>query len=205
VSLREVFARALIPLPPLKMNYTAASAVTVPVPWGCAGCLMVRKRLFDELGGWDESFFLDLEDMDLCWRAWLRGWPTVFVPGARLNHRWGASGDKALFAAKSAEIRKQLRGTDFSHFVSQQRNHLRFAVKVLDPVSVLALIAIKIVALVARLPRHPRVAFATARALAAFIGDIPAGIAERRRISRTSLCTSRMLIERFKVRANDVA
>jgi GT2 family glycosyltransferase len=204
-SLRETFSRALIPLPPLKMNYTVEATETIAVPWGCAGCLMVRKRLFDEIGGWDESFFIDMEDMDLCWRAWLRGWPTVFVPEARLNHRWGASNDEQLFAAKSVEIRKRLRRRDFARIVRQQRNHLRFAVKVLDPLSVCALLAIKVVALVARLPRHPAVALAMARALGAFIGDMPAGVAARRRIARTSTCTSRALIQRFRGHADDHA
>ena len=48
--------------------------------------MLVRRSLFLELGGFDETFFMEWEDLDLCWRAWLRGWPT------RLRARPRASG-----------------------------------------------------------------------------------------------------------------
>ena len=46
--------------------------------------MLVRRSLFLELGGFDETFFMEWEDLDLCWRAWLRGRPTVYVPDARV-------------------------------------------------------------------------------------------------------------------------
>lgn len=58
-------------------------------PWGCASNLMVRKWMFEELGGFDPTFFLDYEDLDLCWRAWMRGWGTVFVPRSLTYHDVG--------------------------------------------------------------------------------------------------------------------
>jgi GT2 family glycosyltransferase len=196
-SAREMFSRTMIPVPPLKMNYTADSSSVVPVPWGSAGSLMVRRRLFDALGGWDESFFIDMEDVDLCWRAWLRGWPTVYVPNARLNHKWGASNDDQLLAAKTESVRRQLTRRDFDRLVRQQRNHLRFALKVLDASSVLVLIGMKLVRLGAVAPRYPRVALATAVALAKFIGDIPVSLSARRRIAKTATSSSRAIIQRF--------
>ena len=47
---------------------TPASPVYVP---GCA--LMTRAALFHELGGFDERFFMFVEDVDFCWRVLLRG------------------------------------------------------------------------------------------------------------------------------------
>ena len=35
--------------------------------------MLVRRELLLELGGFDETFFMEWEDLDLCWRAWLRG------------------------------------------------------------------------------------------------------------------------------------
>ncbi len=198
-SLREALSSAVIPLPPLKMNYTAPAARNIAVPWGCAGCLMVRRSPFEEIGGWDESFFIDMEDVDLCWRAWLRGWPTVFVPAARLNHKVGASNDEPLRAAKAAPVRKHISRRDFARLIRQQRNHLRFALKVLDPRSIAALIAMKLVRCAALAVRHPRVAMATIVALSKFVADLPDGLAERRRIAGASTCSSRSLIERFVV------
>ena len=49
-------------------------------------CLMMRKALFMELGGLDESFAVSLNDVDLCIRAWKAGYVNVFTPFAELYH-----------------------------------------------------------------------------------------------------------------------
>ena len=49
-------------------------------------CLMMRKALFDELGGLDENFAVSLNDVDLCVRAWKAGYVNVFTPFAELYH-----------------------------------------------------------------------------------------------------------------------
>ena len=59
--------------------------------FGCAANLMVRREMFEALGGWDPRYAVGWEDLDLCWRAWLRGWRTVYVPEAACWHRVGAS------------------------------------------------------------------------------------------------------------------
>jgi GT2 family glycosyltransferase len=53
---------------------------------------LFRRDRFLELGGYDESFFLYFEDIDLAYRALLRGWRAVMVPDARVDHDLGASG-----------------------------------------------------------------------------------------------------------------
>ena len=49
-------------------------------------CLMMRKSLFEQLGGLDESFAVSLNDVDLCIRAWKAGCVNVFTPFAELYH-----------------------------------------------------------------------------------------------------------------------
>lgn len=49
-------------------------------------CLMMRRSLFEELGGLDESFAVSLNDVDLCIRAWKAGYLNVFTPFAELYH-----------------------------------------------------------------------------------------------------------------------
>lgn len=49
-------------------------------------CLMIRKALYEELGGLDESFKVSLNDVDLCIRAWKTGHINVFTPFAELYH-----------------------------------------------------------------------------------------------------------------------
>jgi GT2 family glycosyltransferase len=56
-----------------------------------AACMMVRKTIFDKLGGFDERLPLGYEDVDICWRGWLRGQKTIYIPSAVCWHRIGAS------------------------------------------------------------------------------------------------------------------
>jgi GT2 family glycosyltransferase len=59
--------------------------------------LLVRRTAFEEVGGFDESFFLYAEESDLAARFRRRGWRILFEPAARVVHRGGASGGDALF------------------------------------------------------------------------------------------------------------
>jgi len=48
--------------------------------------LLVRRSVWDELGGLAEPFFLYVDDVDLAWRARLAGWDVRFQPRARVRH-----------------------------------------------------------------------------------------------------------------------
>jgi len=61
------------------------------IPFACAGAVMIDAAVYRELGGWDDSFFLDYEDIDLFLRAWQRGWSCVTVPEARVFHAVGSA------------------------------------------------------------------------------------------------------------------
>jgi GT2 family glycosyltransferase len=56
-----------------------------------AANILVRRNLFDALGGWDPGYPLCYEDIDLGMQAWSRGWPTIYVPSAVSWHHVGAS------------------------------------------------------------------------------------------------------------------
>ena len=75
-------------------NLPLASGELVPFP--CAGAFLIHRDVFNELGGWDTSFFLDDEDIDLFIRAWQRGWLCVTVPEAKVYHAVGASNELHL-------------------------------------------------------------------------------------------------------------
>ena len=65
---------------------------------GCGAALLLRRELIDELGGFDERFFMYYEDLDLAWRARLRGWGFVYVPGSVVRHiHCGSSGEWSPF------------------------------------------------------------------------------------------------------------
>ena len=58
------------------------------VPWATGGCLLVRRECFDQLGGFDERFFLYYEDVDFCRRAREQGWSVWYDPAVRVTHHW---------------------------------------------------------------------------------------------------------------------
>ena len=62
------------------------------VDWATGAVLLVSRRCHEELGGWDERFFLYSEETDLSLRARDRGWLTVYEPDATAEHVGSASG-----------------------------------------------------------------------------------------------------------------
>jgi GT2 family glycosyltransferase len=69
-----------------------ADSQVVEVFGASAGAALYRRSLFDDVGGFDETFFAYLEDVDLAWRARWRGWRAVHVPQARVYHAHSATG-----------------------------------------------------------------------------------------------------------------
>lgn len=63
-----------------------------PVFMASAACMLARRTMFEKLGGFDDRLPLGYEDVEICWRAWLHGWKTVYVPNAICWHRIGSSG-----------------------------------------------------------------------------------------------------------------
>ena len=48
--------------------------------------LAIRRELFERVKGFDEDFFLDYDDIDLCWRVWLAGSKVMFEPRSVVFH-----------------------------------------------------------------------------------------------------------------------
>ncbi|MDQ6783457.1 MAG: glycosyltransferase family 2 protein [Actinomycetota bacterium] len=61
------------------------------VDWVSGACLLVRRRAWEDLGGFDPSYFMYLEDVDLCWRAHRAGWDVGYEPAAEVTHAQGIS------------------------------------------------------------------------------------------------------------------
>jgi len=57
----------------------------------CGGAVLLKRRYLDEVGTFDERFFMYYEDTDLSWRGQLRGWRYVYEPGALVRHHHAQS------------------------------------------------------------------------------------------------------------------
>jgi len=63
---------------------------------GCGAAVSYRREMLEEVGVFEEKFFMYCEDVDLSWRAQLAGWKCVYVPQAVLYHHHGATSGGTL-------------------------------------------------------------------------------------------------------------
>ena len=59
--------------------------------WVSGAMLFLRRAAVDSVGGWDERYFMYMEDVDLCWRLRRMGWRIAYEPGGEAVHVQGAS------------------------------------------------------------------------------------------------------------------
>ncbi len=57
-----------------------------PIFAACGANLLIRRSLIDEIGAFDERFFMYYEDTDLSWRARLSGWDIIYASDAVIRH-----------------------------------------------------------------------------------------------------------------------
>jgi GT2 family glycosyltransferase len=60
--------------------------------FACGGAMLIRRRVYLEVGGFDDDFIAYFEDVDLGWRLWLMGFRVLHAPGAVAYHRLHATG-----------------------------------------------------------------------------------------------------------------
>jgi GT2 family glycosyltransferase len=59
--------------------------------WASGACFFIRKKVYRELGGFDEDFFAHQEEIDLCWRAWNDNYKARFCFQSVIYHVGGAT------------------------------------------------------------------------------------------------------------------
>jgi GT2 family glycosyltransferase len=59
-----------------------------PIASASGAAILLRREVWDALGGFTEPFFAYLEDADLSLRCWQRGWQVVYVPSAVVLHHY---------------------------------------------------------------------------------------------------------------------
>jgi GT2 family glycosyltransferase len=93
-SWRQAFLGLLHPAGRRSSEYRArnwALAERGVVDWVTGACVLVRTDAFRAVGGFDEGFFLYVEEVDLCWRLRRAGWKVLYEPKARVLHRGAVS------------------------------------------------------------------------------------------------------------------
>jgi GT2 family glycosyltransferase len=121
-----------------------------------AAAMMIRREAFDDVGGFDESFFPAwYEDVDFCFRLRSAGWEIYFAPRARFIHAGGYSakalGPKAFAAAF-------------------YRNQLRYAQKHFGRGATAAVRTSMVIGMTARMLVQPRAAGACSEVISGALG-----------------------------------
>jgi N-acetylglucosaminyl-diphospho-decaprenol L-rhamnosyltransferase len=61
------------------------------VDWVSGAAMWLRRSAVTSVGGWDDGFFMYMEDVDLCWRLRRLGWRVAYEPAGHATHVQGAS------------------------------------------------------------------------------------------------------------------
>ena len=57
-----------------------------PIFAACGANILIRREMLEEIGGFDDRFFMYYEDTDLSWRAWASGWKVFYTNEAIIRH-----------------------------------------------------------------------------------------------------------------------
>lgn len=61
---------------------------TMPVDWVLGAAMVVRQEVIDQIGSFDERYFMYLEDSDWCRTMWNHGWPVYYVHDIIITHKY---------------------------------------------------------------------------------------------------------------------
>jgi N-acetylglucosaminyl-diphospho-decaprenol L-rhamnosyltransferase len=92
-----------------------------PTGWLSGSCMLLRREAFEQVGGFDPSYFMYCEDMDLCRRLADAGWQSVYVPGSVVTHTGGHATNRQFVQMQRAHHRSLYR------YLSRQYAGRRYA------------------------------------------------------------------------------
>lgn len=130
VGLQRVF-------PVLQFNHTDRPLPATPqaVAAISGSCMLLRRTAYDEIGGFDERYFLHFEDLDYCVRLQRKNWLTLFVPSVEIEHAQGVSSARAPVRVVVCKHVSMLR------FFSQHAGLQKFLLPILAPLVLLRVLA----------------------------------------------------------------
>lgn len=77
------------------------------------GAMLLSKKLFHQIGGWDQRYFMYFEDLELCRQVRHLGLEIFYFPQCRFIHRHGASGHQVADSAN--QWRRLIPGSKLYH------------------------------------------------------------------------------------------
>jgi GT2 family glycosyltransferase len=99
-------------------------------------CMFIRKSVIDEVGGFDERFFMYYEEVDWCRRMAQAGWEVYYLPTAEVIHHQASSAKKTKLFASRVAYRSQ--------YLYFRKHHGLFQAIILRMLSALVLSALEL-------------------------------------------------------------
>jgi N-acetylglucosaminyl-diphospho-decaprenol L-rhamnosyltransferase len=93
-SMAHAFLGPVLPNNPFSRAYTMAGwdrATEREVEWISGSAMLLRREAYEEVDGFDEGYFMYVEDVDLCTRLRKAGWTVLFSPEVAVVHEIGVS------------------------------------------------------------------------------------------------------------------
>lgn len=94
------------------------------------GTIIIRKKIIDEIGGFDPEFFIYQEDVDICWRIRLSGYEIKIVKNAICQNKGGGISD-TFYDLEKYQIKfdSELVNMPLYKFYYSQKNRIRTLLK----------------------------------------------------------------------------
>lgn len=77
---------------------TSQVSAAEEVDWLVGAALLVRRETLEQIGGFDEGYFMYSEELDWCRRAKAAGWQIVYLPAVQIIHHEGKSSEQVVAA-----------------------------------------------------------------------------------------------------------
>ncbi|HDZ86470.1 MAG TPA: glycosyltransferase family 2 protein [Actinobacteria bacterium] len=90
------------------------------VDWISGAAICLRKKAAQDVGLFDERYFMYVEDMDLCYRLWENGWKVFLLPEAKVTHHIGQSSKQF-----NNQMIKEFEKSIFRFFKKQNKDSLK--------------------------------------------------------------------------------
>lgn len=98
-----LFGYSLFRNRPLKPNLPAV----MPVDFLNGCCMLIHRDVFEHIGYWDTSYYMYVEEVDFCWRAYQAGFRMATVPAAHMFHKVSFSARRMGSSALYLRVRNQ--------------------------------------------------------------------------------------------------